>query len=59
VLRLTQGLSQLEETSNDSSKSSSETTTTNPASLPIPPINIRLETVIKIAEVILKQKTNF
>jgi len=50
LLKLTQGLSQLEETSNDSSKSSSETTTTNPASLPIPPINIRLETVIKIAE---------
>lgn len=52
LLKLTQGLSQLEETSNDSSKSSNETTTTttNPAPPPIPQINIRLETVIKIAE---------
>ncbi len=47
--RLTQGLNNPGETLDDSSRSSVEVTTTNLP--PPPPINIRLETVIKIAEV--------
>jgi hypothetical protein len=47
--RITQGLTTFGETSDDSSRTSVETTATNLA--PPPPINIRLETVIKIPEV--------
>jgi hypothetical protein len=47
--RLTQGLNNPGEILDDSSRSSVEITTTNLP--PPPPINMRLETVIKIAEV--------
>lgn len=48
LLRLTQGLANVCESMDDSSRSAIETTTT--ALPPPPPINIRLETVIKIPE---------
>lgn len=46
--RLTHGLSNIQETIDDSSRSILETTT---SIAPPPSINIRLETVIKISEV--------
>lgn len=49
LLRITQGLANVTDMIDDSSRSTMDTTTTN-ALPPPPPINIRLETVIKIPE---------